>query len=70
MSHTLNFEYSTAISDEDYMRLTGISKLQFDEMLSHLSTVRSTSVRSSRTALALLLVNTKEQSYSTRSSAC
>ena len=44
------------MSDEDYIRLTGISKLQFDEVLSHLSTVRSTSVRSSRTALALLLV--------------
>ena len=42
--------------DEDYNRLTGISKLQFDEVLSHLSTVHSTSVRSSRTVLALLLV--------------
>ena len=55
-SHTLNFDDSTAMRDEDYIRLTGIWKLQFDEVLSHLSTVRSTSVRSSRTALALLLV--------------
>ena len=55
-SHTLKFDNSNAMSDEDYIRLTGISKLQFDEVLSHLSTVRSTSVRSSRTALALLLV--------------
>ena len=39
-----------------YIRLTGISKLQFDEVLSHLSTVHSTSVRSSCAALALLLV--------------
>ena len=44
------------MSDVDYIMLTGISKLQFDEVLSHLSSVRSTSVRSSRTALAPLLV--------------
>ena len=55
-SHTLDFDDSTAMNDEDYMRLTGITKLQFDEVLAHLSSLRSTSVRSSRTALALLLV--------------
>ena len=44
------------MSDEYYIRLTGISKLQFDGVLSHLSTVPSTSVKSSRSALTLLLV--------------
>ena len=29
-SHTLHFDGSTAMSDEDQIRLTGISKLQFD----------------------------------------
>lgn len=44
------------MTDEDYLRLTGITKAQFSEVHDSLSSLRSTSVRSSRTALALLLV--------------
>lgn len=55
-SNTLNFDDSSAMVDTDYMRLTGVTKSQFDSIMSHLSTLRSTSTRSSRTALALLLV--------------
>ena len=55
-SNTLNFNDGSAMTDEDYMRLTGITKTQFDQVLEYIPSLRSTSIRSSRTALALLLV--------------
>ena len=44
------------MTDEDYMQLTGITETQFDQALECIPSLRSTSIRSSRTAPALLLV--------------
>ena len=45
-----------ALTDEDYARLTGITKDQFNITHKSLSSLRFTSSRSIRTALAMLLV--------------
>ena len=55
-SNKLDFHSEDSLSDSDYLRLTGIDKSQFETMHSCLTSVYSTEVRSSRTALALLLV--------------
>ena len=55
-SHALDFDNDNAMSDVDYIRLAGITKLQFQIVRDSLSSLRSTSSRSTRTALALLLV--------------
>ena len=55
-SNKLDFDSEDSLSDSDYLRLTGIDKSQFETMHSCLTSVYSTEVRSSRTALALLLV--------------
>ena len=55
-SHTLNFNDGSAMTVEDYMRLTGITKTKFDQELEYIPSLRSTFIRSSRTDLALLLV--------------
>ena len=55
-SHALDFDNDNAMTDEDYIRLTGITKFQFHIVHDSLSSLRSTSSRSTRTALALLLV--------------
>ena len=52
----LNFDNDDAMTDEDYTRLTGITKDQFNTVHESLSSLRSTSSRSTRTALAMLLV--------------
>ena len=55
-SNGLNFDNDDAMTDEDYTRLTGITKDQFKIVHESLSSLRSTSPRSARTALAMLLV--------------
>ncbi|XP_062572783.1 uncharacterized protein LOC134234752 [Saccostrea cucullata] len=52
----LDFENPLSLSDEDYYYFTGLSKNQFFEVLSSLTSLRNTSVRSKRTCLAILLV--------------
>ena len=53
----LNFDYLSAISDQDYRRLTGLSKNQFNSATQHLSgAVSSMKVCSVHTFLALLLL--------------
>ena len=44
------------MTDEDYARLTGITKDQFNIVHKSLSSLQSTSLRSTRTTLAMLLV--------------
>ena len=55
-SNGLNFDNDDAMTDEDYTRLTGITKDQFNIVHESLSSLRSTLSRSTRTALAMLLV--------------
>ena len=55
-SNALNLDNADEMTDEDYIRLTGITKNQFNDVHESLSSLRSTSTRSSRTALAMLLV--------------
>ena len=55
-SNKLDFDTPNNLSDSDYIRLTGIDKQQFMLMHSSMTSVRSTHVGGSRTALALLLV--------------
>ena len=55
-SNGLNFDNDDAMTDEDYTRLTGITKDQFNIVHESLSSLRSTSSRSTRTALEMLLV--------------
>jgi hypothetical protein len=52
----LDFDYPPALTDDDYYNLTGLKKDQFDSVLASISGhIRSTSGRSPRTCLALLL---------------
>ena len=55
-SNVLNFDSDDAMTDENYARLTGITNDQFNIVHESLSSLRSTSSRSTRTALAMLLV--------------
>ena len=55
-SNVLNFDSDDAMTDEDYARLTGITKDQFNIVHKSLSSLRSTSSRGIPTALAMLLV--------------
>ena len=54
--HRLNFDDPRIMSDEDYFRLTGLNKAQFDTLVSKCTSIRSTSNRSNITALALLMM--------------
>jgi len=52
----LDFDYPPALTDDDYYNLTRLKKDQFDSVLASISGhIRSTSGRSPRTCLALLL---------------
>ena len=55
-SDVLYFDSDDAMTDEDYARLTGITKDQFNSVHKSFSSLHSTSLRSTRTALAMLLV--------------
>lgn len=55
-SGKLNFDVPVGFTDEDYVRLTGVTQSQFDNLLSCLSSLRCTAVRSDRTCVAVLLV--------------
>ena len=44
------------LTDADYLSLTGITKANFDDICSHVTTIRNNKNRSSRTCIALLLV--------------
>ncbi|XP_062618934.1 uncharacterized protein LOC134280537 [Saccostrea cucullata] len=53
----LNFDDAKSMDNEDYYNLTGLTKDQFDELLSYLKDVdiRATKTRSVRTCIAILL---------------
>ncbi|KAJ8314676.1 hypothetical protein KUTeg_006826, partial [Tegillarca granosa] len=51
----INFDIPSALSDEDYRNLTGISREQFSELTTFLPSVRNTLTRSIRTCLAVFL---------------
>ena len=55
-SNKLDFDSPDFLLNSDYLRLIGIDKSQSEIMHRYLGSVRSTTSRSSRTALALLLV--------------
>ena len=53
----LDFDNSEALSDDEYRIFTGLSKLQFHNLISHISNsdIRNSSNRSIRSAVAILL---------------
>ena len=55
-SSKLDFNDTVSLRDTDYLKLTGLSKVQFNEVHICMTSVRSTLARSTRTALAVLLV--------------
>ena len=55
-SNVLNFDSDDDMTDEDYARLTGITKDQFNIVHKSLSSLCSTLSRSTRTSLAMLLL--------------
>ena len=55
-SSGVDFEDPSALSDDDYYNLTGITKDQFSSLAASLTSLRNTCNRSVRTCLALLLV--------------
>ena len=52
----LDFDDPNGLTDQDYQRLTGITKSQFDIVLRYLCSLNHSGVHSVRTALAILLV--------------
>ena len=52
----LNFDKTSSLSDEDYYNMTGVSKEQFTDIASRLSSLRNSSVRSVEACLGILLV--------------
>ncbi|XP_061180161.1 uncharacterized protein LOC133188674 [Saccostrea echinata] len=52
----LDFDSSNGLSDADYVNLTGISRADFDDVVSHVQSIRATKNRSIRACIALLLV--------------
>ena len=56
MSSKLDFDDTVSLSDRDYLKLTGLNKARFNEVHSCMTSIRSTHVIITRTALALLLV--------------
>lgn len=52
----LDFDTSCGLSDTDYVNLIGISRADFDDVVSHVQSIRATKNRSIRTCIALLLV--------------
>ena len=53
----LDFDNSEALSDDEYRIFTSLSKIQFDNLISHISNsnIRNSSNRSIRTAVTILL---------------
>ncbi|XP_033725099.1 uncharacterized protein LOC117315068 [Pecten maximus] len=52
----IDFDNVNALTESDYVNLTGLSKTDFEYLCEHVTTIRSTKNRTSRTCLALLLV--------------
>ena len=55
-SSHLNFDMPYMMSDDDYLSLTGLSKESFADLCGLCTSLRNTTVRTSRTCLAILLV--------------
>ncbi|XP_060073207.1 uncharacterized protein LOC132553020 [Ylistrum balloti] len=51
----LNFDVPSFLTNEDYVTLTGFTKQQFDEIVTHLTSLNNSAVRSIRTCLAVFL---------------
>lgn len=52
----IDFDNNSVLKDSDFLNLTGISKENFEDLLSHVKSIRQTKNRSTRTCIALLLV--------------
>ncbi|CAC5411188.1 unnamed protein product [Mytilus coruscus] len=51
----LNFDKDSSLSDAEYISLTGIDIASFNDLATHLVSIRDTKVRSSRTCLGIFL---------------
>ena len=56
--YRLDFDHRQALSDDDYITLTGVSKAEFDDLMLYIDDhdLRDTATRSARTCLAILLL--------------
>lgn len=54
--YRIDFDSDTGLQDSDYLSLTGISKENFNDLVSYVKSIRATKNRSIRTCIALLLV--------------
>jgi hypothetical protein len=52
----LDFDDPTSLSDEDYQNLTGLTRIQFDDLISNIKEIKQSKSRSVRTCVAVLLV--------------
>ncbi|CAC5385219.1 unnamed protein product [Mytilus coruscus] len=52
----LNFDCSHSLSEEDYQRLTGLTRNQFEAVANTVTDLRKSEIRSVKTCLAILLV--------------
>ncbi|KAK3097763.1 hypothetical protein FSP39_012967 [Pinctada imbricata] len=51
----LDFDNDDSLTDEDYQNLTGLSRANFDDLMTYVERIKSTKARSPRTCIALLL---------------
>lgn len=57
--NTYNLSFDKLIKDEDYNSLLGISKLNFDDLVLHVTSMRNTQNRTVRNAVGILLFKLK-----------
>ncbi|XP_061186275.1 uncharacterized protein LOC133194309 [Saccostrea echinata] len=55
----LDFDDPSSLADTDYYNLTGLSRVQFDDLMCGVHNIRATQTRSIRTCIAILLMKLK-----------
>lgn len=55
----LDFDADFSLTDEDYKNLTGLTRTQFDDLMTHVKDIKHSKSRSIRSCVAILLVKLK-----------
>jgi hypothetical protein len=55
--------FDSKLGDADFKNLTGLDKVSFDDILTYLTSVRDTQVRSARTCLGIFMTKLKKYNY-------
>ncbi|XP_062598202.1 uncharacterized protein LOC134259614 [Saccostrea cucullata] len=58
-STRIDFDNDSSLTDEDYRNLTGLTRSEFDDLMSNIKEIRQSKSRSTRTCVAILLVKLK-----------